>query len=267
MAAVAFIFMIIAIVLQSAGGAPLISQDTNLIMDEDAENNGTQKSSLLEDGLFEGDIAITEDLIHLHYNFSSIPGGEKYMTHKDETTEGGEGISKRAAVRSNLRLWTNRIVPYKFSTSIQTFGRPLTTRSAIDQLSLVTQYAGMGYNVLQASPEGDFNRGGIDPGIKTTRFVFKHTYNGGKRAFYRGRAMSVPDQVEFHMTQACSRRETTNAYSGQTSYKNELSVNVESSGKCMSNIVAIAPVYCCCLLFVFLILQQVMNSSSLLTLR
>ena len=76
--------------------------------------------------------------------------------------------------------------------------------------------------------------------------------------------MSVPDQVEFHMTQACSRRETTNAYSGQTSYKNELSVNVESSGKYMTNIVAITCVYYCCF---FLILQQVMNPSSLLTLR
>ena len=123
MAAVAFIFMIIAIVLQSAAGAPLISQDTNLMMDEDAENNGTQKSSLLEDGLFEGDIAITEDLIRQHYNFSSIPGGEKYMKHEDEnnvTSEGEEGISKRAAVRSNLRLWTNGMVSYQFSSSIET---------------------------------------------------------------------------------------------------------------------------------------------------
>ena len=131
MAAVAFIFMIIAIVLQSAAGVPLISQDTNLIMDEDAENNGTQKSSLLEDGLFEGDIAITEDLIRQHYNFSSIPGGEKYMKHKDE---GGEGISKRAAARGNYsmhQLWTNGIVPYKFSTSIQTSYRQ-TIRDAMD---------------------------------------------------------------------------------------------------------------------------------------
>ena len=126
-----------------------------------------------------------------------------------------------------------------------TFGRPLTTRSVIDQLSLVTRYAGMGYNVLQANPEGDFYRGGIDPGIKTTRFIFNHTYSNGKRAYYRRQAMSVPDQVEFHMTQACSRRETTNAYSGQTSYKNELSVNVEASGKYTTNVVAIMSVYYC----------------------
>ncbi len=48
---------------------------------------------------------------------------------------------------------------------------------SVNSASLVTRYAGMGYNLLQANPEGDFNRGGVDPGIKTTRFVFKHTYS------------------------------------------------------------------------------------------
>ena len=138
MAAAALIFMTSAIMLQSVSGAPLISKndtnDTNLIMDEGVEKNATQKSSLLEDGLFEGDIVITEDLIRQHYNFSSIPGGEKYMTHEDKnnvTTEGGEAISKRAAVRSNLRLWTDGVVPYQFSSSIGTNFRHLI-RDAMD---------------------------------------------------------------------------------------------------------------------------------------
>ena len=38
----------------------------------------------------------------------------------------------------------------------------------IDRLSLVTRYAGIGYNLVRGNPEGDFNRGGIDPGIRTT---------------------------------------------------------------------------------------------------
>ena len=42
----------------------------------------------------------------------------------------------------------------------------------------------------------------------------------------------MPDQVEFHINQSCVMRETTNAYSGQTSYKEELSLSVlETSGK------------------------------------
>jgi len=124
MAATAMIYMTITIMLQSISGAPLISknntQDTN---DARIGKIVTQKFSLLEDGLFEGDIETTEDFIRQHYNFSSIPGGEKYMTHEDEnnvTTVSGEEISKRGAVRSNHRLWPNGIVPYQFSSSIQT---------------------------------------------------------------------------------------------------------------------------------------------------
>ena len=123
--ALVLIFVVTTITVEHVSGAPLISkndtQDTNLI------NDATQKSLLLEDGLFEGDIAVTEELIRQHYNFSSIPGGEEYMTQKDEnnvTTEaGGEEISKRAAVSgyySRYQLWTNGTVPYQFSSSIRT---------------------------------------------------------------------------------------------------------------------------------------------------
>ena len=48
--------------------------------------------------------------------------------------------------------------------------------------------------------------------------------------------MPVPDQVEFHINQSCGMRETTNAYIGQTSYKDELSVNIETSGNLLASI-------------------------------
>lgn len=38
-----------------------------------------------------------------------------------------------------------------------------------DQLSLLTQYAGLGYNLLYGNPEGSYHLGGIDPGIMSTR--------------------------------------------------------------------------------------------------
>ena len=100
-----------------------------------------------------------------------------------------------------------------------------------DELSLLTRYAGLGYNALQANPEGDFYQGGINPGIKTTRFIFNHTYCEGKQVVYNGRPMLVPDQVEFQTTGACVMTEAANAYSGQTSYKEELSLSVDASGK------------------------------------
>ena len=102
------------------------------------------------------------------------------------------------------------------------------------ELSLVTRYAGMGYNILKANPEGDFYLGGTDPGIKTTRFIFNFTYADGKEAFYKDKMMLVPDQVTFHMSESCAKSHTSDAYSGQTSYKHELSVNVEASGTYMT---------------------------------
>ena len=68
------------------------------------------------------------------------------------------------------------------------FAQPPTTQSAIDELSLVTRYAGMGYNALQANPEGDFYSGGIDPGIKTIRLICKHPYSGGKHTVLQSKS-------------------------------------------------------------------------------
>ena len=117
------------------------------------------------------------------------------------------------------------------SATFQTHRATAVTPNTPDELSLVTKYAGVGYNALEANPEGDFYLGGINRGIKTTRLIFNHTYCQGRQAYYRGRAMQLPDQVEFQTTSSCTRASTTNAYSGQTSYKNELSRNVDTSGK------------------------------------
>ena len=99
-----------------------------------------------------------------------------------------------------------------------------------DQLSLVTRYAGMGYNALTANPEGEFSRAAVNPGIKTTRFIFNHTYCNGNQAIYRGTAMQVPDQVVFQTINSCASVATTSAYSGQTSYQRKLSASVDISG-------------------------------------
>lgn len=99
-----------------------------------------------------------------------------------------------------------------------------------DQLSIVTDYAGVGYNALTANPDGEFAQAAIDPGIKALRRIFNRTYCNGNQAFYRGTAMRVPDQVVFQPIDSCANIATTNAYSGQTSYKNKLSASVDISG-------------------------------------
>lgn len=100
-----------------------------------------------------------------------------------------------------------------------------------DELSVMTRYGGMGYNALEANPEGEFSQAALNPGIKRTRFIFNHTYCNQKLVYYRGQAVHVPDQVEFHPSASCYSEEAVNAYSGQTSYQNELSYSVEISGK------------------------------------
>ena len=99
-----------------------------------------------------------------------------------------------------------------------------------DQLSLVTKYAGMGYNALLANPDGEFSRAAVDPGIMTTRYIFNHTYCPGTLEIYRGTAMRVPDQVEFHEINSCASVATASAFGGQTSYKRKLSSRVDISG-------------------------------------
>ena len=100
----------------------------------------------------------------------------------------------------------------------------------VDELSLVTRYAGTGYNLVKGNPEGDFNIGGVDPGIRTTWEVFAHTYTTGKEAFYRKRSMKVPDQVIFLMSESCASSHTVKAYSGRKSYMKELQTSVSVSG-------------------------------------
>jgi hypothetical protein len=100
-----------------------------------------------------------------------------------------------------------------------------------DQLSLATRYVGIGYNLIRGSPEGDFNLGGNDPGIKITHHIFRFTYDENKMASYLGSSMQVPDQVNFQAFSTCASSTEKKAYSGAKSYQEELSVNVEAEGK------------------------------------
>ena len=94
-----------------------------------------------------------------------------------------------------------------------------------DVLYPITRYAGMGYNLLRGNPEGDFERGGNDPGLLNTRWIFNLTYTLNREGLYNSKTVTVPDQVEFQPTQSCASRSLTKAYSGQTSYQKELQRN------------------------------------------
>ena len=97
-----------------------------------------------------------------------------------------------------------------------------------DALYPITRYAGMGYNFLRGNPEGDFIRSGKDPGILNTRWIFNLTYSMGSEGYYGGKTVAVPDQVNFHPMETSTKQSSTRAYSGQTSYQEELNRNINA---------------------------------------
>ena len=130
--------------MMSVSGTPIIMKNdtedahqTNSTSIE-TEGSSTPKYTLLEDGLFEGDLKISEDFIRKHYNFSSIPGGEKYLNNyvskaesdDIELTESNHTVRNQRAAgsESGIDLWTKRRVPYQISNNI-----PAGTRNLIRQ--------------------------------------------------------------------------------------------------------------------------------------
>lgn len=100
-----------------------------------------------------------------------------------------------------------------------------------DQLTALTRYVGIGYNLLKGSPDGDFLSGGVDPGVLTTRTIFDFTYKEGKDAYYMDATVQVPDQVNFQPIASCSTNSRASVYSGAKSYQNSLNFGINAKGK------------------------------------
>lgn len=85
---------------------------------------------LLKNGLFEGDLKLSEEFIRRYYNLSSILEGKApnsnetdFNSDKKDLLENGRNIlrNQRAAVRDNMRLWQGGRVPYRFSRNIPVY--------------------------------------------------------------------------------------------------------------------------------------------------
>ena len=91
-------------------------------------------------------------------------------------------------------------------------------------------FVGIGYDLLEGNPEGDFDRGGLDPGFKLAQNIFKVTYDEGKEVTFEGSVIALPDQMEYQATYSCSSVEDSYTFSGTESYQEKLDVNVDASG-------------------------------------
>ena len=152
-----------------------------------------------------------------------------FSASANDVTKASNGLFQKAIVESEVQSNESiRLENADFAAMLKSDEE--IAQEQIDQLSLVTRYTGTGYNLVRGNPEGDFNRGGIDPGIRTTNEIFSHTYTMGKKAFYLGKGMDVPDQVKFHMTHSCAASQSVQAYSGRKSYMKELERSVSVSG-------------------------------------
>ena len=105
------------------------------------------------------------------------------------------------------------------------FGVAMVTLAAEHPPGL--DYVGIGYNLLEGNPEGvDLSVGGVDPGLLTTKKIFKLTWD----KLSAGRKFTVPDQVSFVSLQYCVN--TTGVVFGTKSYQDTLKTyGVEASGK------------------------------------
>ena len=149
------------------------------------------------------------------------------LASANDSTDAKDALFQQAVLKKEITLQSNETTGLDKDdlTSDEEIAQ-----EQIDRLSLVTHYTGTGYNLVRGNSKGGFNHGGIDPGIRTTKEIFSHTYSMGKKAFYLGRGMDVPDQVNFHMTQSCAASHSVQAYSGRKSYMKELERSVSVSG-------------------------------------
>ena len=92
-------------------------------------------------------------------------------------------------------------------------------------------FVGIGYDLLRGNPEGDFDKGGIDPGYRLARNILKRTYTKHKGARFNGEYIDIPDQMEYHPVSSCSSVESVSVYTGAESYQKKLDVNLETSGQ------------------------------------
>ena len=92
------------------------------------------------------------------------------------------------------------------------------------------RFLGVGYNILKGNPDGGkLSNGGVDPGLLSSRKIFKLTWDKKKTSV--DRLYRVPDQVVFVHRSSCVETTTNEVFSGAKSYQDKLKVDVEASGE------------------------------------
>ncbi len=118
----------------------------------------------------------------------------------------------------------------QLSIFLITLGVAVVTHASNDVATAKgVKFIGVGYNIIKGNPEGsELSHGGIDPGLHSTRQIFKLTWAAGKTTV--DKIYRVPDQVNFVHRSSCVKTTTNEVISGAKSYQDKLKVDVEASG-------------------------------------
>ena len=106
------------------------------------------------------------------------------------------------------------------------------------------RFLGVGYNILKGNPEGHLSNGGVDPGLLSTRKIFKLTWHS-KKTSTDGK-FRVPDQVVFVHRSSCVESTTNEVFSGVKSYQDKLKLDVKASGELRSCMFTMDLILLCC---------------------
>jgi len=114
-----------------------------------------------------------------------------------------------------------------------TLGVAVVTHSSAQKTAKGLRFLGVGYNILKGNPDGGkLSNGGVDPGLLSTRKIFKLTWNT-KKTSVDGK-FRVPDQVVFVHRSSCIEKTTNEVFSGVKSYQDKLKEDVKVSGELRS---------------------------------
>ena len=91
------------------------------------------------------------------------------------------------------------------------------------EISNVSRLVTLGYNLIRGSPEGEFEAGGNDVGIKPANQIFKFT-------FKLNSSFNVPDQVNYTVHPNYNQTLSKSVYVGGQSYRDGLADGVSASG-------------------------------------
>lgn len=107
------------------------------------------------------------------------------------------------------------------------------TNSTTPQVSGISKLVSFGYNLIRGCPEGEFENGGIDDGIRTTNPIFKFTFNMEKNDSYLDSSLFQPDQVTYEPRSESDIviESSDMIYGGGKSYRDAMSPGVSAAGK------------------------------------